>query len=465
MLNISDNSINHAIEQDMAGLQSCQQRILSRGHVSFRNLILTLLGVIVFFMFLPWTQNIQGNGKVTPLKPGMRPQTIQATISGRIERWYVGEGAFVKKGDTIVYISEVKSDYFDPNLVQRVSNQVEAKRSSVATYDGKINALENQISAMHRERENKLSQIRNKIEQGYAKVRSDSIYIKQTEVEMQIAERQFDGAKNMNDKGLIPLKSFEDARDKLASARTKLVDAQNKFEISRQELQNYRIELPATRNEYDNKISKAQSDRFSTMSDQLDAIGSANKLEIDRDNYARRQSFYYITAPQDGYVVKAIKPGIGEIIKESDDLVTLQPADYQLAVEMYVKPLDLPLIHVGNTVRFQFDGWPAFFFSGWPGVSFGTYAGKVVSVDRNISPNGKFRILVGQDPTTEPWPQAVQPGGGARGIALLNDVPVWYELWRVLNGFPSDQYAHEEEKDDKKEDSGGKPKAPIKSAK
>jgi hypothetical protein len=31
-------------------------------------------------------------------------------------------------------------------------------------------------------------------------------------------------------------------------------------------------------------------------------------------------------------------------------------------------------------------------------------------------------------------------GGGARGIALLNTVPLWYEMWRVLNGFPPDLY-------------------------
>jgi hypothetical protein len=91
-------------------------------------------------------------------------------------------------------------------------------------------------------------------------------------------------------------------------------------------------------------------------------------------------------------------------------------------------------------VRFLFDGWPAFFFSGWPGVSLGTFGGKIVAMDRNISPNGKFRVLVAPNTAEEPWPQALQPGGGAKGIALLNNVPVWYELWRVMNGFPPNLY-------------------------
>ena len=128
------------------------------------------------------------------------------------------------------------------------------------------------------------------------------------------------------------------------------------------------------------------------------------------------------------------------MIKEGDPVVSIQPADYQLAVEMYVRPIDLPLLEVGREVRFLFDGWPAFFFSGWPGVSLGTFAGKVVAMDRNISANGKFRVLVAQDTTEETWPQALQPGGGAKGIALLHNVPVWYEMWRVMNGFPPDLY-------------------------
>ncbi|MEL7122884.1 MAG: biotin attachment protein, partial [Bacteroidota bacterium] len=41
------------------------------------------------------------------------------------------------------------------------------------------------------------------------------------------------------------------------------------------------------------------------------------------------------------------------------------------------------------------------------------------------------------------WPEAIQIGSGAQGIALLNNVPLWYEIWRRLNGFPPDFYEQE----------------------
>ena len=450
MLNISENIVH--CEPDMDGLHAPAKTTLSRRHLSFRKLLLLLLGLFAAFMFLPWTQNVRADGKVTTLRPEHRPQTIHATIAGRIEHWYVTEGQAVKKGDPIVYLSEVKAEYFDPNLVARVGSQVEAKQGAIESYGNKVGALETQIEAMRRELESKISQIQQKFIQGKLKVESDSIKVEQANIDLQVAQRQFNGTKALYDKGLKSLTEFEEKRLKLQEAATKIVAAQNGLETSRRELDIYRTELRLTQNEYANKIAKAQSDKFSTLSEQFDAQGSVNKLQIERDNYARRSAFYYIVAPQNGYIVKAIKPGIGEIIKEGDPVVSIQPADYQLAVEMYVKPLDLPLLSVGREVRFLFDGWPAFFFSGWPGVSLGTFAGKIVAIDRNISANGKFRVLVAPDQTEQPWPIALQPGGGAKGIALLNNVFLGYELWRIINGFPPDLYKSLEtkEKEEKK---------------
>lgn len=463
MLNITDNTVSCA--EDLKDLEAPQKNVLAQRHFSFRKFLLILLVVFVAFMLLPWTQNIQATGKVTTERPEQRPQTIHATISGRIEHWYVTEGQFVRKGDTIVHLSEVKSDYFDPALVDRVGNQVNAKQGSIQAYSGKVGALDQQIAAMEREQVNKLNQIRNKIQQARLKIEADSINIIQAQVDSTIAQRQYEANLILYNKGIKPLIDLEKQREKLLDARTKLVAAINKFQSSKNDLQIYIQEWSLTQNEYANKIAKANSDKFSTLSDQFDAEASVNKLQIERENYSRRMSFYFIVAPQDGYIVKAIRPGIGEIIKEGDPVVSVQPADYGLAVEMYVRPLDLPLIEKGQKVRFLFDGWPAFFFSGWPGASMGTFGGKVIAIDRNISANNKFRVLVAPDSDEQPWPQALQPGGGARGIALLKNVPVWYELWRVLNGFPPDMYEALENGDTEKKDNGLVPKAPIKSAK
>ena len=89
---------------------------------------------LIIVLFLPWTQNIQSNGKVTTLRPEQRPQTINTIIPGRIEKWFVKDGDIVNKGDTILYLSEIKDGYFDPNLIGRTQSQLKNKELSVNNF-------------------------------------------------------------------------------------------------------------------------------------------------------------------------------------------------------------------------------------------------------------------------------------------------------------------------------------------
>ncbi|MCG8326843.1 MAG: HlyD family secretion protein [Chitinophagales bacterium] len=458
MLNISPNTINHQVEAD--AFHSFQKTGISSANRMFTRWLLGTLVTFLTILFLPWTQNIQAKGKVTTLQPGQRPQTIQSTIAGRIEEWYVREGAFVQKGDTITHLSEIKADYFDPELVSRTEQQVSAKEGAISAYQQKITALENQISALKTEQGLKEKQLGNKVQQVRFKVTSDSAAMVQAQIQDSVAIQQYQRAQNLFESGIKSRTDVEDKRVKLQNTNAKRIAARNKYDATRNELNNARIALNSLRYEYNQKIAKAESDKFSTLSILYDAEGSANKLRIQASNYEQRSHFYYILAPQDGYITKVIKPGIGETVKEGGAIVTIMPADYELAVELYVRPMDLPLIDLGQEVRFIFDGWPAFIFSGWPGQSFGTYKGEVVAIDNMISSNGQYRILVASnDKKEEKWPTALRVGAGAQGIALLNNVPVWYEIWRRLNGFPPDYYGKQEKE--------GEPKlkAPAKSIK
>jgi len=87
-----------------------------------------------------------------------------------------------------------------------------------------------------------------------------------------------------------------------------------------------------------------------------------------------------------------------------------------------------------------FVGFPEIVFSGWPKASSGTFGGEIVAVESNVSANGKFRVIVKEDAKDKPWPKELKIGAGAQGITLLNNVPVWFELWRNINGFPPDYY-------------------------
>lgn len=443
MLNVSKNRIKGKI--DTSKYQSFSMvKHHSAVYIFSRLVIATFLIAFIILLF-PWTQNIRSNGYVTTLNPEQRPQQVNTIVAGRIEKWYVREGNFVRKGDTIVHISEIKDDYFDPNLLERTEQQIESKEQAILSYKSKVNALENQLKALEDVRVLKLKQARNYLKQASLKIESDSIDLEAAITNYQIAEKQFNRIKNLYNQGLKSLTDLEIKKQKLQETKAKKISAENSLINSKNQYINAQVELTSIENQYKDKISKVESDKFATLSSQYDAEAGLTKMRNQLKNYSVRKSMLYITAPQSGYITKSIKAGIGETLKEGDQIVSIMPEDYQLAVSMYVRPMDIPLIQNGQKIRFMFDGWPSITFSGWPNLSYGTFGGKVVAIDNFTSSNGKYRILVAPDPKDAPWPEQLRVGSGANGFALLGDVPIWYELWRKLNGFPPNFYQAQEE--------------------
>ncbi|WP_405605112.1 HlyD family secretion protein [Polaribacter sp. Asnod1-A03] len=450
MLNISNNSLNGKV--DLKKFKSGKKIFTKEYYKAFNKFLIIFSVLILIILFLPWTQNISGNGVVTTLTLEQRPQTIQSQIPGRIEEWFIKEGDYVKKGDTILRISEVKSEYFDNQLIERTNQQIEAKSSSVNSYQFKVDALNRQISALKQERILKLEQTQNKLLQAKLKVKSDSIDFEAAKTNIKIAERQFTRTETLQKEGLKAVKDVEEKRLKLQETQAKLVSKENKLLASKNEVINAKVEISRVKTSYTDKISKAESDMFTAESSGFDAKAQVSKLENSNSNYKVRSSLLYVTAPQNGYINKAIKGGIGVTFKEGEDLVGIMPSKYDLAVETFVRPIDLPLLHLNEKVRVQFDGWPAIVFSGWPNVSYGTYGAKVVAIENFISTNGNYRVLLAPDETAETWPEAIRVGSGAKTIALLEDVPIWFELWRQLNSFPPNYYQPTDSKASKSDD-------------
>lgn len=258
--------------------------------------------------------------------------------------------------------------------------------------------------------------------------------------QLKIANTQFNRSVQLNKEGLKPLTDVEEKRLKLQEVDAKIITQENKFLTSKNEFINAKIEINRITAEYSEKSSKAKSDQYTALSNKYDTEAQVDKLENQYVNYSIRNGMYYIKAPQSGYVNRALQSGLGETIKEGTPIAGIMPSKYDIAVETFVKPVDLPLIRKGEKVRIFFDGWPTIVFSGWPDMSYGTFGGEIVAIENFISDNGKYRVLIAPDPDEAKWPKQLSIGSGAQTIALLNTVPIWYEIWRTLSGFPPNYY-------------------------
>ncbi|GAB4093087.1 HlyD family secretion protein [Flaviaesturariibacter terrae] len=396
--------------------------------------------LLAALLFVPWTQNIRARGNVTALRQEDRPQQLPALISGRVEKWFVKEGDQVRRGDTLLQLSEVKADYLDPALLARTREQVQAKQATVDYYRGKARSTETQLGALNATLPLKLQQLAAKLRQQETKAIADSMELAAASNDAAIASAQLQRARQLYDSGLISLTQLEQRNAAQQNTLARRTAAENKYLATRQEIGITRIEFSGVEQDYREKRAKVEGDRFSSLSQVAGGAGEIAKLENLYASYRIRNGMYYVLAPQDGQVVRARNAGIGEVVKEGEPLMHFVPSADSYAVELYVRPADLPLLHEGQEVRFVFDGFPAIVFAGWPKASYGVFSGRISAIERDLGPDGCFKVLVREERSFRPWPRELRMGTGANGIALLRDVPLWYELWRNINSFPPDYY-------------------------
>lgn len=443
MLNISKNKVPSEKTTHYSSFSRVKTIMIPRVFI-WASLVMVTIMVIV--AFLPWTQTLHTKGKITALYPEQRPQKVYPTIAGRVDKWFVREGDLVEKGDTIVLLSEIKTEYFDDKLVDRTEVQLQAKSGSVDAYNSKADALEQQIFALQNTLKLKRNQLENKLSQQYLKITADSAELENAIVKLNFARTQFIRTDTLYTKGLKSRTEWENKRQKQQEATASKIAKENKLLTTRNEATIIKIELNRVNAEYADKVAKARSNQFSAKSSALDATSQASKLETKLASYEKRNEQYVVLAPQSGYITDLFKEGLGEIIKEGEAILSIVPKDHQLAIEMEIAPMDYPLLEKGQKVQIFFDGWPAFIFSGWPEMSSGNFSGTITTIDNVTNKKNMFRIMVIEDKSdpTRLWPKAIRMGSGAQGYILLKDVPVWYELWRQLNGFPPEYYKERE---------------------
>lgn len=436
--------LNHIKTSDMhseAKFQISHHRIYQKNiSQKKRKWLIGLVIGITGLSFVPWTQNIKSKAFVTTFNQDEKPQEIHSAIAGKIIKWYVREGQEVSPGDTLVQLQEVKMEYLDPHLLERTKQQIISKSRAIENYSNKVSTTEQQHQALEESLKLKLDQTRLKILQTKAKLLSDSMEFVAAINDYNIASEQYERQLKMFSNGLVSQTQLEQRNQTLQTSNAKKISSEMKLLNTRQELTNLNYELQVLSQEYTEKMLKIDGDRFQTLSSI--ALGEAEiaKLENLYSNYNIRSGMYYVIASQQGQVYNIRIAGNSEIIKEGESLLSIVPTQAQMALELFISPMDQPLIQPNQLVRIIFDGYPALIFSGWPNQSFGTFQGKVITVENRVNSQGLFRVLVSADHNYKKWPSSLRYGNGASTITLLNDVPIIYEFWRQINGFPADFY-------------------------
>jgi len=409
-----------------------------------RLLFLAFLAAPFALALVPWQQTVQGQGKVIAYAPVERMQVITARVSGQIRRWHVVEGSRVKMNDPVVDIEDN-----DPELAARLEAQrgflaerLVAARLEVAELTAASKAQESAREASVQAAEANRQAARKAIEvaeQAEANARFAQGFESNR---FKMFEELFN---NPQFGGLESRLSRDEARMRADRATTDTDKALAEIQRARATL----LTQEALLMQADAAGLSAVAIARSNLRKSEQNLFTIEREIQDIDNRIERFKARLVVAPCDGFVFR-ISANVGQggqFVKEGEDLCTIVPDTNDRVVELLLDGLDAPLVlayaertgHMPH-VRLQFEGWPAVQFSGWPELAIGTFGGRIRQVDAASGGGGKFRVLVEPEQRLvgDPWPdpQFLRQGNQAIGWVFLNRVPLGYEIWRRLNGFP-----------------------------
>lgn len=401
-------------------------------------LLATVVATLVGLVLVPWQQSIRGRGRVTALVPAERPQSLEAPIPGRIAGWKVREGEAVAEGQDLVDLEDLDSKFLDPEQPARLRAQRDALGQQLGAARDKVTALEEQQVAQEAYNAALLESVRQKVAQAEDK-RRQAVATREAAVqEVATQEANEVRVRALQQKGLRSDRDLELAQLATVKARAEAEKAAAAEQVAVRDLDLARLETDKTRSENVAKLAALRG----YVAEGREKIGKLDselaKLEVELSNLALRVGQRRVRAPSAGIVVRILKAGAGETVKQGDILAVLAPETRNPAVELSISDHDAPLVGPGRPVRLQFAGFPALQFSGWPRVAVGTFGGTVQLVDAVDQAPGKFRVLVTPAPGEAPWPDPAQlrPGSQAEGWILLETVSLGWELWRRFNDFP-----------------------------
>lgn len=376
---------------------------------------------VVLILILPWQQFVKGSGRVVAFNPLERTQVLEAPLSGRILTSNVVEGQTVRQGEVLFQMADN-----DPDLVANLEAQRAAAETKLAAAESRLSGLREQLRQKEEALPEAIAAAQQKLEAAGFAART--------------AELQYERVRGLYENALGELVSQREyelatlSRDKTAAELTQARADRRKTELDGE--------------------ADLNSTRASVESARSDSASAAQSLASLRSK-VNESNMLSVVAPRDGVVFR-VDATEGTFLSAGKPLATIVPETSDRMVELWIDGNDIPLVQSrevaedgtvvseGSLARLQFEGWPAVQFIGWPSVARGTFGGEVVLIDPTDDGTGRFRVLVAprtdiidEDETVE-WPGArwLRQGVQVNGWILLNRVPLWFEIWRNLNGFP-----------------------------
>lgn len=403
---------------------------------TFVALALSILAMI----FVPWQQTSKASGRVIAFDPQERPQQVKSTAKGIVVNIMqdLREGTFVTTEDVIFEIEPLAKD-----AQSQMEDQVRQQKLKLETAENKLELAKQSVDLQKLAGDAIIQSAVESVEAAKAKVSQSKEKVEGYDASVERTRLDYDRSAKLLPDGLRSQKEYIKDKENYLKAvadfeegEAAVLEAVKNLAAKDQDLIGKTKEVEVKNRDAEGKVQEALAEIASVKK-------SLSETKQKLDEFGDRLK---VKPPCDGYIHEIFSYTGSAVVKEGDSLFTVVPDTKELAVELYARGNDVPLFRINDEVRLTFEGFPAIQFIGWPSAGRGTFGGRIALINPTDDGQGDFRIVIQPDKDQEPWPKnrSLRQGAQANGWVLLSteegklsQVPLGYELWRQLNGFPA----------------------------
>ena len=349
---------------------------------------IVITGFIVWASFTTVNEIVRGQGQVIP---SGKNQSVQNLEGGIVEKIFVKEGDYVKKGEPLVKIKNQKSlSYLEATKAKILAYEIkikrlqsEAKGSEKLVYPKEIlkkapEIVQNELSLFESDKK----ELNSKIEELKEK-------LKQKEHELENAKsslRLLKNSLNIINKELqmtIPMvKQGVKSKMELYKLQRQVNEIKNKFESTKHAIPKLQSEIKEINDRINTLKIQYQNEAKNKLTD---AITEYLALKAQIKSYKDTVKRTIIKSPINGIIKKLYVNTIGEVVKPGGNIAEIVPVNDNLLIKTKVKPRDIGFLYPGQKAIIK--------FSAYDYTIFGNMEGKVVLISPDTEEDRKGNVF------------------------------------------------------------------------
>lgn len=286
------------------------------------------------------------------VQPKGNINVVKTYAGGTVKSINVSEGAFVKKGETLINLDTESLDIDEKKLenqkkilemqkeiYQKINKGEDISKLKIDKYDDELQPYVKAIKDSDASYKNTLESLEK--EKSTADLNKQIAEIQREEYNENGSDRQ----KRMQE---LTVNQYQEA---IEEADLKIKDAKMQYSV-----------------QINSKITE--------INGQLDEINS------DLEKYKLSKEYQQITSPVDGYVNSIAVNTVGQAVSYAEELVTIVPENAEPEMVCYIKNMDIADIEVGTETEIKLEAYPY--------NKYGTVKGNVTYISPSAFVNEKM---------------------------------------------------------------------------